>query len=293
MHAHSMAAIKEDIHIVRYFTSLITVANGKVKNVTAPTISTCPMAGALYSGLKNSKGFSKSQLKAAIKGTIENKIARFGFFTKNRVIEHNGVAIPYGASEIIAHGLKNKAIDCAVMVCDGAGTVITESPELAQGIGARMNTVLKTSAMPGVIKRLRQYGCYVADSNGAIDQKRGIIKAAKIGYKKIAVTISAYRGEGLKNIRDLERQHGTSIIILVICTTGINMTRIKEIEKYADIVWACHSEEVKNRLDKLAIKKLSNVSPVYILTRKGVKLVSGYAPNIYKIRKEITRPSCN
>ena len=54
----------------------------------------------------------------------------------------------------------------------------------------------------------------------------------------VAVTVNAYQGEGLKSIRALEKQYGISLIILVICTTGINRERINEIEKYADLVWA-------------------------------------------------------
>jgi len=282
---------KNDIHIVRYFTSTITISNGKVKNITTPIVSACPLAATLYPGLEDSENLSRAKLKAVIKDTINNKIARFGFFTKNRKLIHDGAAIPYGASEIIAHGLKNKAIDCSVLVCDGAGTVITESPDLTQGIGARMNSVLKTSAIPEVMKRLRQYGGHIINNDGTIDQKMGVVEAAKKGYKKIAVTINAYKGERLKNIRDLEDQYGISVIILVVCTTGITKKRMKEIEKYTDIVWACHSKDLKNRLDKYAIKKLSNVSPVYVLTKRGLTLTSNHSPNIYKMRKEIKKAS--
>jgi len=277
----------KDVHLVRYFSSLVTISNGKVIKVTKSTISHCPLAGFLYKGLKRSISLSPARLKDEIRKVVEGKIERFGFCSKKRVLWDDEVSVPYGASEIIAYGLKSKIIDSSVMVCDGAGTVIVSVPQVAQGIGARMHSVLRTSAIPQVINRLRRFGCHVINSDGSIDQKEGVIEAAKEGYKNIAVTVSAYQGESLKNVRALERQLGISVIILAICTTGIKRERINEIEKYADLVWACRSKEVRNNLCVKAIEILSDASPVYVLTQKGKMLVSGYSPNIFRMRKKI------
>jgi len=281
--------IGNDLHVVRYFSSLITISNGKVTKVTKPAISHCPLAGFLYKGLKRSESFPISRLKSELKKVIEEKITQFGFCTKDRVLWNDGVSVPYGASEIIAHGLRNKIIDSSVIVCDGAGTVVVSIPQVVQGIGARMHSVLRTSPIQGVIKRLHQYGCRTINNSGAIDQKRGVIEAAKEGYKNIAVTVNAYQGEALKSIRALEKQYGISVIILAICTTGISGKRINEIEKYADLVWACRSREVRNVLCVKAIEILSNASPVYILTQQGKMFVSGYSSNIFKMRKKTGR----
>ena len=278
-----------DLHVVRYFSSLITILDGKVTKVTKPAISHCPLAGFLYKGLKRSGDLPLSRLKEEIKKVIEGKIEQFGFCSKKRLLWDGGESVPYGASEIIAHGLRNKIIDSSVIVCDGAGTVVVSIPQVVQGIGARMHSVLRTSPIPEVIKRLHQYGCRTINNSGAIDQKRGVIAAAKEGYKNIAVTVNAYQGEGLKSIRALEKQCGISVIILAICTTGISGKRINEIEKYADLVWACRSREVRNVLCVTAIEILSNASPVYILTQKGKMFVSGYSPNIFKMRKKAKR----
>jgi len=281
--------IGNDLHVVRYFSSLITISNGKVTKVTKPAISHCPLAGFLYKGLKRSGDLPLPRLKDEIKKVIEGKIEQFGFCSKKRLLWDGGESVPYGASEIIAHGLRNKIIDSSVIVCDGAGTVVVSIPQVVQGIGARMHSVLRTSPIPEVIKRLHQYGCRTINNSGAIDQKRGVIAAAKEGYKNIAVTVNAYQGEGLKSIRALEKQCGISVIILAICTTGISGKRINEIEKYADLVWACRSREVRNVLCVKAIEILSNASPVYILTQKGKMFVSGYSSNIFKMRKKTGR----
>lgn len=279
----------KDLHIVRYFSSLVTISNGKVIKMTKPTITHCPLAGFFYRGLKGSGALPLSRLKYEIRKVIEGKIEQFGFCSKGRVLWDDGESVPYGASEIIAHGLINKIIDSSVMVCDGAGTVAVSIPQVVQGLGARMHSVLRTSAIPEVIKRLRQYGCCVINDDGAIDQKKGVVEAAKEGYKNIAVTVNAYQGESLKSIRDIEKQYGISLVILAICTTGISAERINEIEKYADLVWACHSRDIKDRLSKKVIKTLSGVLPVYVLTEKGKGLILDYSPNIFSIRKEAAK----
>jgi putative methanogenesis marker protein 8 len=279
----------EDIHVVRYFSSLITISNGKVAKVTKPTISYCPLAHFLYGGIKDSASLSTAQLKDEIKKAIEEKITRYGFCTKDRMLWKDEAVIPYGASEILAHGLKSKAIDSVVTVCDGAGTVITAIPQVVQGIGARMHTMLKTSHIPEVAIKLRRYGCHVLDEKGLINQTAGVAEAAKKGYKKVAVTVNAFGEESLENARALEGRFGISLAILVVCTTGIKEGRLNEIEKYADIVWSCNSNDIRDRLGKKALEVLSNVSPVYVLTENGKRLVSGYSPNIFGLRKEIER----
>jgi putative methanogenesis marker protein 8 len=279
----------KDIHIVRYFSSLITISDGKVVKVTKPATSGCRMAHFLYDGLKDATALSSGRLKDEIKKIIEDKIARFGFCTKNRMVWKEERSVPYGASEIMAYGLKNKSIDCVVTVCDGVGTVITSVPQIVQGIGARMHTVLKTSFIPEVAVKLRRYGGHILEERGTIDQRAGIIEAAEKGLKRIAVTVNAFGDERLEGIRGIEKELDISATVLVVCTTGIQKDRLIEIEKYADIVWACNSTDVRDRLSEKAIKTLSSISPVYILTEKGEKLISGYMPSVFEMRKEIER----
>lgn len=279
----------KDVHIVRYFSSLITVSNGKVIKVTEPNVPGCRMAGFLYKGLKNNPALSKERLREEIAKVIEDKIKHFGFCTKNRVVCQEENSVPYGASEIIAYGLKNKLIDGAVVVCDGVGTVVTNKPQVVQGIGARMHMVLKTSFIPEVAVKLRRYGCGILKEKGLIDQKNGVIVASEKRYKNIAVTVCSFGSESLREIRDVEKERGISTTILAVCTTGIKTGRLMEIEKYADMVWTCNSPDVKNRLSNKAIKTLSDASPVYVLTQKGAELISNYMPSVFGMRKEMGR----
>jgi len=281
----------KDIHIVRCFSSLVTISNGKLIEVTEPVITGCRMASFLYEGLKDATAHPADHLTEEIRKVVEEKIARFGFYTKNRMAWEEENSVPYGASEIMAYGLKNKSIDCAVTVCDGVGTVVTNVPQVVQGIGARMHAVLKTSFIQEVAVKLRRYGCHVLEERGTIDQKAGVALAGAKGFKSIAVTVCAYGDESLESVRNVEKEHGISVIILTVCTTGIEENRLNEIEKYADIVWACNSADVRNRLSKKAIKTLSNASPVYILTKKGEKLISEYMPDVFRMRKMVQRSS--
>lgn len=279
----------KDIHIVRYFSSRVTISGGKVTKVTDPSVSYCPLAGFFYNGFKDSEKFPVARLKDEIKKVIEDKINRFGFCTKDRMLWKEDPAIPYGASELIAHGLKNNIIDGAVIVCDGAGTVITAVHQIVQGVGARMHTMLKTTHIPDVAIKLRRYGCYPLDDKGRIDQVSGVEEAAKKGYKRIAVTVNANGGDRMGDIRALEGRYGVSSTILAVCTTGIKEDRLNEVEKYADIVWACNSGDIRARLGGKAMRALSNISPVYILTENGAKLAEGYSPGIFGMRKETER----
>jgi len=56
---------------------------------------------------------------------------------------------------MMMYALKKGGIDAAVTVCDGAGTVISDSPSLIQGIGARMNGLFYTTPIPEVIQRIK------------------------------------------------------------------------------------------------------------------------------------------
>lgn len=278
-----------DNHIVRYFSSLITVSNGKVIKVTKPALSGCRMARFLYKKLEDNAAEPGDRFKEELSKIIENKISRFGFCTKDRMVWQDESSIPYGASEIMAFGLRNKLIDGAVIVCDGVGTVITDIPQIVQGVGARMHTMLKTSFIPEVAVKLRRYGCGILEEKGSIDQRSGVIAAAEKGYKNIAVTVCAFGNDSFEKIRAAEKERGISATILAVCTTGVKNGRLAETEKYSDMVWACNSSEVRSRLDRKAIKTLSGVSPVYVLTEKGSRLVSRYMPGVFCIRREIER----
>jgi putative methanogenesis marker protein 8 len=269
--------VQRDIHVLRYFSSFVSVSDGSVINVTDPVLSYCPLAGHLYKGLRDARGMDKQQIKREIGKAIESKIREHGLFTEKRKLLAGDTAIPYGASEMLLFALKNKAVDAVVVVCDGAGTLITDNGEVAQGIGARMNSLVLTSPIKGVIDRLRGSGCHVISDNALIDQVRGVEKAIASGYKKISVTVSGHDAERLEEIRALEEFGRVSVTVLVVCTTLASASQIGQIRKHADIVWSCASEDIRSKVGPAALLQISKQIPVFVMTRKGIDLVAACA----------------
>lgn len=266
-----------DIHVLRYFSSFISVSNGKVINITEPTINSCPLASHLYKDFRLIPGNDKEAVKGAIKKVIESKIRDYGFFTDGRKFSFDEVSIPYGASEMLSFALRKKGVEAAVVVCEGAGTVITGKPDIVQGIGARMNSLLLTSPIKKIIETLKSSGSRVLSDNALIDQARGIEAAIRDGYKNIAVTVCGHSVEELKIIRLLEEKHAVSIVCLAVCTTGISKDKINMIRDYADLAWSCASFDVRRDIGPLSRMQLSRQIPVFVLTKKGIEFVSAYS----------------
>jgi len=265
----------KDLHIIRFYSSYVAISNGMVSVVTEPHMKYCPLAGVLYKGLNSSS--DPSIIKGIIKKAVEDKINDFGFFTGERRLSGSDIAVPFGASEILMYALRRRVIDAAVVVCDGAGTVIVDKPDIVQGIGARMNGIFYTSPVKGIMEKLENAGVRILSGDGAIDQIKGVEKAASLGYRNIAVTVNASMNEPLDILREIEKKLSISFISMAVCTTGIADKRVMEIVRNADIVWSCASEGVREIAGKKAIMQLSKIIPVFVLTEKGLGLVDSYS----------------
>jgi putative methanogenesis marker protein 8 len=265
-----MGKIPKDLHITRMLGALVAISDGRVIKVSEPCLKYCPLADKFYS-------FGED-LKAGVKRAFEYKISVFGYFTCGRELCKEDVAIPYGASEMMMYALRRGSIDAAVVVCDGAGTVVTSNPSLVQGIGARMNGVFYTSPIDEVMKRIKEVGGYVIFPETAkIDQIAGLRKAIELGYRNIAVTINGFAGEDLSEIRKLESESGALIYILVVCTTGVDRERADEIAEYADLAWSCGSLYMREIVGRRARIQVATKIPVFILTEKGAIFLSNYS----------------
>ena len=157
-----------DLHVTRMFSSFVVVSEGEVIRVTEPSMKHCPLARALYPDFHEDPPALET-VRELIARAMREKMDRFGFFTAGRELTRNRIEVPYGASELLMYAMKKRIIDAAVVVCDGAGTVITDRPEVVQGIGARMNGLFYTSPIPGVTRRLRELGCVVPFEDGSIN----------------------------------------------------------------------------------------------------------------------------
>jgi putative methanogenesis marker protein 8 len=269
-----MVVIKKNTHITKSAGSKVTVKNGKVINIEEPRVKWCPLHKYLYKkNIIHTKDF--------IKKHIEMKIKKVGMFTKDRIVETNNDLVPYGASEILMNAKKDKLIECAVLACDGAGTVIASKPELIQGIGEWMGGLVKTSPIKEVIDKIKIAGGIILNQkNAEINQLKGVKKAYKTGYKKIAVTISGYNADILLKLKNIEKKYDISLTTLIVCNTGISDKNAHIILKYADLVWACASKAVWDIIAPKAKAQLGISIPVFILTDNGKKIIKSHIKNI-------------
>jgi putative methanogenesis marker protein 8 len=268
--------VYKDLHITRMCSSLVAISNGKVIKLTEPKLKYCPLAESFYH-IKSDMDLNS--LKVKIVEAVEWKISQLGSFTDFRQLYRKSIAVPYGASEMMMYDLKKGRNDAAVIVCDGAGTVITDDPNLVQGIGARMNGVFYTSPIKKVMDGIEEHGgTTLSPETAKIDQVAGVEWALN-RYKKIAVTVSGYGEDSLKSIIKLEEKYSASVTILVVCTTGIGENRVREIGKYGDLIWSCASGRIRKIVGEKAKLQIASKIPVYALTQKALDFVSSYSSN--------------
>jgi len=266
----------KDLHIVRLLSAFVAISNGQVVALTEPLLEYCPLMNLLYPQMRRA-GDSQT-VKDAIKKIIAEKISNFGQFTGKRTLETQDIAVSYGASEMLMYALRKKVIDAAVVVCDGAGTVITDSADVVQGIGARMNGLFYTSPIRPTIDHLSQLGCHVPFAETAnVNQVGGLKAAAQLGYKRIGITINACM-DNLAEVSQIASDYGVEVISLVICTTGIGTNELRLVRKHADLIWGCASAGVR-KLGEEAVLQLSIAIPVFVFTKKGLRLASAYSDN--------------
>ena len=239
----------------------VLVRGCEVEVLTDPAVSSCPYVRAVYK-IENID-------REAVKRILEDKIREFGFFCPHRSLESD-LVVPFGSSEMIS-SVMGDLIDCAVIVCDGAGSVITWNPKLVQGIGARMNGLLKTTPIPEVIERIREMGG-VTLGDPRIDQVAAVRKAIEMGFKRIAVTVI---GPMAHEIEELRAIGSVKLAIFSTCNTLVKEEDIPHLEK-ADIVCASASRVVIERIGPKALIQLGIHIPVFVLTSFGKAIALRY-----------------
>ncbi|MBX5328849.1 MAG: DUF2099 family protein [Candidatus Bathyarchaeota archaeon] len=245
----------------------VRISEEGVEVLTEPTVEYCPLHEALY-------GSRTIDLKSVQK-SVEKKIADYGFCCARRVFDSESV-VAYGASEMMKVWLEKRLIDCAVVVCEGAGTVITANGSLVQAIGARLTGIIKTSPINEIIKHIEASDGIVLDKASArINQVEGVKRAFDLGFKRVAVSIAGFQAEAISGIRKFERAAGLDVLVFSVCNTCIGKNGIKHVAK-ADVACASASTLMRKEIGRNALLQLGVTIPVYALTEKGKKLVLVY-----------------
>ncbi|MBS7616911.1 DUF2099 family protein [Candidatus Bathyarchaeota archaeon] len=240
-----------------------------VNVLSEPLVEYCPLHEALYG--------TKQIDVEAVRRSVELKITGFGFCCRNRAFNWEPI-VAYGASEMMRVWLEDGLIDCAVVVCEGAGTVITSNGKLVQAIGARLTGIIKTSLIPEIIQKIKNEGGTVLDEqNAVIDQVEGVKKAFELGFKHIAVSVAGFQAKAISEIRRFEAHTNTGMSVLVfsVCNTCVKNADVRHIIK-ADVVCASASKILREKIGKNALIQLGVTIPVYALTDHGKRLILAY-----------------
>ncbi|MDH5481282.1 MAG: DUF2099 family protein [Candidatus Bathyarchaeota archaeon] len=238
-----------------------------VRVLSEPTVERCPLHAAMYG--------TKKIDSEAVRKSVEMKIAGHVFCCASRAFDAEPI-VAYGASEMMHVWLSERLIDCAVVVCEGTGTVITSNGALVQAIGARLTGMIKTSPIQQIIERIEVDGGVILDkANARIDQLEGVKRAFDLGYKYIAVSVAGFQSKTISEIRDFEASVKADVFVFSVCNTCVRDADVKHIAK-ADVVCASASKILRKEIGSKALLQLGVTIPVYALTEKGKRLVLAY-----------------
>jgi putative methanogenesis marker protein 8 len=255
------------VHEIYCCGARVRISESGIEVLSEPLIEYCPLHEALY-GTKNIDA-------DAVRKTVEMKVAGFGFCCPNRLFDSESV-VAYGASEMMRVWLEKKLLDCVVVVCEGAGTVITTNGKLVQAIGARLTGIIKTSPIKEIIAHVEENGGTILDKATArIDQVEGVKRAFNLGFKRIAVSIAGFQAKAISEIRRFEEKTKADVLIFSVCNTCVKEEDAKHIAK-ADVTCASASEVLRKEIGSKALLQLGVTIPVYALTEKGKNLVLAY-----------------
>lgn len=252
-------------HLLEMAKAQVKITDGKIEVLTDPQIRCCPLRRDLY-------GIGEES-RETVKKVLKSHIDDLGMYSSKRVLELNEWPVSFGASEILADAMAEGLIDAAVVVCEGAGTVIATKPEVLQAIGAHMTGLLRTEPIKEVQEGLERKGCILLDRLCTIDQVRGFERAAEAGFGRIAVTIAGKNAFEAKKLREVGIIIGKEPIVLAVHTTGISEAEAEELADGCDIVWSCASKAVREIVGKKAELQIGISIPVFALTKAGKRLV--------------------
>ena len=261
----------KDRHVMEALgRSHIVVEDGRVVEVGESMIEYCPI-------FAKARGIQRID-PDVVKANIEFRIRDFGMCTGERDIEME-TFVGFGASEVMMTGLRRKLLDASVTVCEGVGTVITSSPTLTQGIGARISGVIETSLIPKLKRRIERKGGIVLDGKSAIiNQPLGVARAIELGLRDVAVTVASL--DDARKCREIERETGANVVIIGVHVTGIDDDCAKDFVDTVDITTACASRAIRQVVVERVLAQVGTSVPLFGLSQKGKELLLERAKDV-------------
>jgi len=254
-------------HILEMAKALVRIKDGKIEVLTDPGIRCCPLRRDLY-GIEE-------ESRESVARVLQIHMDETGMYGPERILEMQEKPVSFGASEIISDAMKEGLVDAAVVVCEGAGTVVATRPDVLQAIGAHMTGLVRTEPISGIQDGLEKRGCLLCNRQARVDQLMGLEAAASSGYRKIALTVAGAEGGNgaAKEIRCMAERIGVQAFILAVHTTGISDMQAEALAESCDLGWSCASRAVREIIGKKARLQIGVAIPVFALTDGGKRLI--------------------
>jgi len=253
-------------HLVEMAGALVRVRDGRIEVLSDPKVKWCPLRSGLYG--------HKAESKETVESVLGSHIEELGMYGPDRVLELSERPVSFGASEMISDGMKEGLVDAAVVVCEGAGTVIATRPEVVQALGAHMTGLVRTEPIEEIQTGLRERGSILLDDRCTIDQVEGYRRALDAGFERIVVTITGRRAFESEEIRKMaSTSAGEGPVIFAVHNLGVAEDQAEVLAESCDVVWACASRTVRDVVGRRATLQIGISIPVYALTDRGKRLV--------------------
>jgi putative methanogenesis marker protein 8 len=252
-------------HLLEMAKARVRVKDGKIEVLTDPGISYCPLRRGLYGIEKESR--------ESVEHVLQSHMREFGMYGPSRVLELQEKPVSFGASEILMDAMSEGLVDAAVVVCEGAGTVVAARPDVLQAVGAHMTGLVQTEPIAEIQEGLAKRGCLLLDRQATVDQVRGYERAVAAGFQKIAVTIAGTNADEAAALRVMGAELGARPFLLAVHTTGISNEQAGVLAHSCDLVWSCASKAVRDVVGKKACLQMGISIPVFALTDLGKHLL--------------------
>ena len=224
----------------------------------------------MLQNLKSITALFSISTREAIAKNIQFRIDDFGMCTANRQLRMKDF-LSFGISEILSTLLAEGEIDCAIMVCEGCGTVLITESEMAQGVGGRVSGLVETSPIPELFDEIGEDN--IVDSETArIDQAEGIRLAIKKGYKNIAVTIAL--ASDIDEINRLKEENpDVNIYVFVVHTSKRSPEDARKLFDGCDVATGCASKNMRKIGHEESLKTVGQSIPIFSKTEAGKKFI--------------------
>jgi len=246
---------RKDRHVIEALgMTKVVIEDGKVTFVGEPQVAYCPL-------FAKHRGIQKIT-PDVVRENIEFRIRDFGMCTPERKMRMHDF-LSFGVSELIAMCIREGTLDCAILVTDGAGTVIVTDPELVQGIGGRISGIIETSPIPDVIEAVGVENV-LDPANATIDQSAGVRLAFQLGHKKVAVTVAK-----AKDAKALREAFGDRVSLFAVHITGTSQKEAGILFDVCDIISGCASYWVREEAKRRVVLQAGNKVPIYGVSEFG------------------------